>query len=461
MGDVNPKPLTMKEAAEFWKTKKILPPKDFYNLAEVSRGRAFTVSDLATRDCIDTVYSSIQKAISEGTSYGEWKRSLKTVWDKAGWVSEEGKLLNHRRVNTIFRTNIQTAYQAGRFDQMKRTAANRPYWQYEAVGDKRTRPTHWALHGKIFPSDHEFWDTFYPPNGFNCRCTVITLSERQAKGKTIEKYNPYGTLIEPIDPRTGGKMPARLLMPDRGFEGHPKLDMGDVVSGKEWEMPGLNKEKAEKKKQAEKERLEKEKAEKKKQAEKERLEREKAEKKKQAEKERLEREKAEKKKQAEKERLEREKAEKKKQAEKERLEREKAEKKKQAEKERLEKEKAAKKARLEREKEEQRKEEGKIEKAKSDATPRVNTAKFEKAYDKIVEERGSKVKGFVRIHEMRDALGWSKEDFDRVLEKLAKDLKITLHHGDHTKLTKEQWEKSYFDLKEDTVPFMTISWKGK
>ena len=381
MGDVNPKPLTMKEAAEFWKTKKILPPKDFYNLAEVSRGRAFTVSDLATRDCIDTVYSSIQKAISEGTSYGEWKRSLKTVWDKAGWVSEEGKLLNHRRVNTIFRTNIQTAYQAGRFDQMKRTAANRPYWQYEAVGDKRTRPTHWALHGKIFPSDHEFWDTFYPPNGFNCRCTVITLSERQAKGKTIEKYNPYGTLIEPIDPRTGGKMPARLLMPDRGFEGHPKLDMGDVVSGKEWEMPGLNKEKAEKKKQAEKERLEKE--------------------------------------------------------------------------------KAAKKARLEREKEEQRKEEGKIEKAKSDATPRVNTAKFEKAYDKIVEERGSKVKGFVRIHEMRDALGWSKEDFDRVLEKLAKDLKITLHHGDHTKLTKEQWEKSYFDLKEDTVPFMTISWKGK
>ena len=239
MVDIKPKPLPMKEAADFWLTKKILPPKEFYDLAEVSRGRAFTVSDLATRDCIDTVYASIQKAISEGTSYGEWKKDLKSVWDKAGWVSEKGKLLNHRRVNTIFRTNIQTAYQAGRFDQMKRVSERRPYWQYEAVGDKRTRPTHWALHGKIFPSDHDFWDTFYPPNGFNCRCTVITLSNRQAKGKTIEKDNPYGTLIEPIDPKTGNKMPARLLMPDRGFEGHPKLGMDDVVSEKDWDMPGL------------------------------------------------------------------------------------------------------------------------------------------------------------------------------------------------------------------------------
>ena len=383
--NVKPEPLSMKEAEAFWQEKKILSPKAFYVLAEVSRGRAFTVSDLATRDCIDTVYASMQKAIKEGVSYGEWKRSLMHVWDKAGWVSEKGKLLNHRRVNTIFRTNIQTAYQSGRFEQMKRVSQKRPYWQYEAVGDKRTRPTHWALHGKIFPSDHDFWDTFYPPNGFNCRCTVNTLSERQAKGETIEKDNPYGTLIEPIDPRTGGKMPARLLMPDRGFEGHPKLGMDNVVSEKDWDMPGL-KEDAERRKKEEAERRKKEEAERRKKEEAKRRKKEEAER--------------------------------------------------------------------------RQKEEAETEKPKRMETPRVSAENFEKSYDKIVAERGSGAKGFVRIHDMRDELGWSTDEFDRMLEKLAKDKKIVLHHGDHTMLTKEQWKKSYLDP-EKGIPFMTISWVEK
>lgn len=41
--------------------------------------------------------------------------------------------------------------------------------------DRRVRPSHAILDGKVYPADHEFWATHYPPNGFRCRCGVRTL----------------------------------------------------------------------------------------------------------------------------------------------------------------------------------------------------------------------------------------------------------------------------------------------
>jgi hypothetical protein len=110
----------------------------------------------------------------------------------------------------------------------------RPYWQYSAVNDSRTRPTHAALHGKVYPADSAFWDTFYPPNGFRCRCMVKTLSQRQVdkRGLDVGEGNGLGDLIEPVDPVTGDRLPARPLMPDKGFETNP---------GKEAWNPDLSK----------------------------------------------------------------------------------------------------------------------------------------------------------------------------------------------------------------------------
>lgn len=56
---------------------------------------------------------------------------------------------------------------------MEETSGLLPYWERLAVMDDRTRPVHRALHGVIKPADDPFWDEHYPPDGFNCRCTVI------------------------------------------------------------------------------------------------------------------------------------------------------------------------------------------------------------------------------------------------------------------------------------------------
>jgi len=94
------------------------------------------------------------------------------------------------RLRTIFTTNLNTAYNAARYKQQlalaKLEVGARPYWQYLAALDSRTRPAHRRLHGKVFRYDDPFWDTFYPPNGWNCRCRVRTLTASEVKSRGLE-----------------------------------------------------------------------------------------------------------------------------------------------------------------------------------------------------------------------------------------------------------------------------------
>lgn len=208
--------LPMAEALEFWRAKVRLPPKEFYALAESHRVRAFTVSGLARADMIHEIYRSMGRALESGETFEEWKKSLAHIWEENGWTGKRAW-----RVDNIFRTNIQTAYNAGRYKQMMEVSEGRPYWQYSAVNDSRTRPTHRALHGRVYRHDSPFWDTFYPPNGFRCRCKVKTLSERQVRERGLKVWdgNGLGELIEPPGPG-GTTLPARPLMPDKGFAGN-------------------------------------------------------------------------------------------------------------------------------------------------------------------------------------------------------------------------------------------------
>lgn len=52
-----------------------------------------------------------------------------------------------------------------------------PYLQYDALNDSRVRPEHLALDGVVRRADDGFWLTQYPPNGYNCRCTVRQIAQ--------------------------------------------------------------------------------------------------------------------------------------------------------------------------------------------------------------------------------------------------------------------------------------------
>ncbi|MDR1517328.1 MAG: minor capsid protein [Dysgonamonadaceae bacterium] len=47
--------------------------------------------------------------------------------------------------------------------------------QYRTVGDDRVREEHRILNRITLPASDSFWDSYYPPNGWNCRCTAVQV----------------------------------------------------------------------------------------------------------------------------------------------------------------------------------------------------------------------------------------------------------------------------------------------
>lgn len=212
-------PVVPDAAIAFWKQRAKLTDEEAKALGEEVKHRAFYVTGLAKQDLVQLVSDGIEEALKNGETLADFKKRIAAAIQAQGW--------HDYRVENIFRTNMQTAYSAGRYKKMQAVKASRPYWQYIAVMDKRVRPSHAILHEKVYPADHEFWATNYPPNGFRCRCGVRTLSARQVEkqGLTVETEMPKADMW--TDPKTGYEYFVHFPGADKGFKNNPGKDWLD------------------------------------------------------------------------------------------------------------------------------------------------------------------------------------------------------------------------------------------
>ncbi|BCB96790.1 hypothetical protein JZK55_17120 [Dissulfurispira thermophila] len=191
--------LPPEKAIEYFKSKGYKLTWNWYDLWQEAHAKAFTVAKVMRMDVLQDIRDMVQKALDEGITVEQFKKELEPRLKAKGWWGykfvgyPDGRVErilegSPWRLKTIYRTNMQTAYMAGRYKAQMEDVDNRPYWQYVAVIDSRTRPAHAALNGKVFRYDDPFWDTHYPPLGFNCRCRVRALSQRDLgkKGLTVE-----------------------------------------------------------------------------------------------------------------------------------------------------------------------------------------------------------------------------------------------------------------------------------
>ncbi|NCU36119.1 phage head morphogenesis protein, partial [Candidatus Falkowbacteria bacterium] len=93
---------------------------------------------------------------------------------------------------------VHSAQSAARWDGLSNDTDR--YWlQYRTAQDERVREDHAALAGTTLPKDDPFWDSYYPPNGWRCRCVAVEVLARDNKlsdsKKAIEKGEVSTTQI--------------------------------------------------------------------------------------------------------------------------------------------------------------------------------------------------------------------------------------------------------------------------
>lgn len=183
------------EALAFFKDKAVLPGPEFEALAaelgDYAYRQAFTIAHVASADLLQDLYDVVLQVIEEGQTFWDFREGIDEIMARRGWAG-----LAPYRLDNIFRTNIQTAYSVGRYKQMTAIADRRPYWEYDAVNDTRTRPSHLAHDGKVYHHTHPFWDTWMCPNGYRCRCRVNSISEKEMKEEGL-KEETRGTSLKP------------------------------------------------------------------------------------------------------------------------------------------------------------------------------------------------------------------------------------------------------------------------
>lgn len=138
-----------------------------------ARRRAFWVAGATQAQVVLHVWHAIDDALRQGVTFREFRaRVLDSL------TSQWGREIPGR-IETIFRTNIQSAYSAGRWWQLNDPEIRkvRSWWLFEAVLDSRTTEICRARHGVALPASDVWWRFNYPPLHFDCRSGVRALTE--------------------------------------------------------------------------------------------------------------------------------------------------------------------------------------------------------------------------------------------------------------------------------------------
>jgi len=104
---------------------------------------------------------------------------------------KEFKVFNENYLKTEYNSAIAQSQSASNWLDIQREKKEYPQLQYETVGDGRVRLEHQALDNITRPVDDKFWDKYYPPNDWNCRCTVLqVVGAVNTPTVNIPKFSP-------------------------------------------------------------------------------------------------------------------------------------------------------------------------------------------------------------------------------------------------------------------------------
>lgn len=174
----------------FWRRKGIRPSFSWADVYAEEHKFAFTAAKLMREDLLDIYKEEIDRAVTEGLPFKAFRESIKPRLIDAGWWGDqvvvdpatgESRDVNvPSRLARIYETNLRTARAVGHYDRIQKGAKSRPYLLYQVGPSEHHRPEHLSWHGLLLPVSDPFWATHFPPNGWGCKCSVRSVTQRES-----------------------------------------------------------------------------------------------------------------------------------------------------------------------------------------------------------------------------------------------------------------------------------------
>lgn len=151
----------------------------------------------------DYIFSGIK-------TFHELNEAFPLIHDSNGIPKPFEQFLKEVRAidRTYNRTYLQAEYNfvvssstmAAKWEEFQKDG-DRYNLQYRTANDDRVRPEHAALHGVTLPPSDTFWEEYYPPNGWNCRCTVVQVRKSKFPTTPHDEAIALGELATQKDPK--------------------------------------------------------------------------------------------------------------------------------------------------------------------------------------------------------------------------------------------------------------------
>lgn len=127
-------------------------------------------------------------------SYGDFHKEAKKVF----------QTYNENYLRTEYNSAIAQARSASMWMEIEKDKGVLPMLQYITAGDGRVRPEHATLNGITRPVDDKFWDIYFPPNDWNCRCRTIQLGS-DAEKTSLRGFKPTEANVPEVFRFNAGK----------------------------------------------------------------------------------------------------------------------------------------------------------------------------------------------------------------------------------------------------------------
>lgn len=160
------------EAVEYLKKRDVIKKVDYNKLSDKMKFRAFTASRINDGKLLERLNAEMIANVNDGKGLKDFLSMTKTdILDKVGMGPNQGWYWE-----TVYRTNVQTAYNAGRmmgFEEDKPLALH-----FIGIEDARQTDICHSMSNVIRPYDDPIWQKYIPPLHFGCRSTVRAIYDR-------------------------------------------------------------------------------------------------------------------------------------------------------------------------------------------------------------------------------------------------------------------------------------------